>query len=748
MTSRDHSRWYLGIILVISTSLAICYNVLQPIWEAPDEPAHFGYIRFLQLQNQLPRAITGIHAFNQPWNTTNEYSQAPLYYIVEAIALKAVPLLPDAQPHLNPRVAWPGDPLREAVALHRTDESWPYSGLSLFVHAGRLVGTLFGVITLLATYSLVLTVTKRVGAALFATAWLAFSPVFLLTDSRLDNDAAAMATGSVALALCAGALVSPKRSSPLRLLFLSLGLTAALLSKLDTAFLIPLVAVAAGISADPAHSWNRHLARRMVVAAAILAIPLSTFAAWWLTYARSSAEVLGVKAGFGVLEPWTVIAGIDGGRALNAFWNWNATWWGGVGWGTLTLWPPLVYIALAIPMVGFTGLGLLSLRQARTGDETSRRREIVTIILVLSVIPIFYATVARAAVPAIGLDSNARFTLPAAPVIALLVAQGLTHPILSRIRRWAPQAYGTALIGLAVATAVVLLPRIPRPEIPSRLAVNVEETSRQPRVAFQNGIDLLSIGGLPSSLVPGRQLPIDLTWRVNVPVERSFTAFAQIIDVKDRRVVAASDAIPYAESFPPEAWQKLEIVDEHRTLTPPATLPPGQYVLLVGTYYLNGNEISPIPIVGSSPPANSAELMHWQVLPDAADLSTAKPTTAVFGSNIQLPGYSVETTGTSTTVTLFWLGTRPVPEDYVVSVQALGADGRPMSQNDSEPVDGRIPTSTWPPGRIVRDVHVLAVPVGSTVDRLIVVVYNRQSLQRLPVSEPGSPLADYLTLGR
>src|SRR5579859_3718219 len=211
MSSRDYFGWYLRTILAIATALSIGYNAFQPIWEAPDEPAHFGYIRYIQLNRQLPRDVPGTHVFDQPWSTTNEYYEVPLYYIVEAVALAAIPMLPGAQPHSNPRIAWPGDPLRDAAALHRTDEGWPYSGLSLFVHTGRLVGTLLGIITLLATYTLVLTLTSRVGAALFATAWLAFSPVFLLTTSRLSNDAAAMAAGALVLALCARTLVSPGR---------------------------------------------------------------------------------------------------------------------------------------------------------------------------------------------------------------------------------------------------------------------------------------------------------------------------------------------------------------------------------------------------------------------------------------------------------------------------------------------------------------------------------------------------------
>src|SRR5262249_44837794 len=152
-------------------------------------------------------------AFNRPWDTTSEYSQAPLYYGILAAALAPIRLPDDAGPHLNPFVAWPGHPWREAVALHRSAEGWPYRGGSVFVHLGRLVSTIFGLITLLATFGLVITVTGRFAAALFATAWLGFAPVFVLTSARLDNDAAAMATSALCLLACARLLVASGRPS-------------------------------------------------------------------------------------------------------------------------------------------------------------------------------------------------------------------------------------------------------------------------------------------------------------------------------------------------------------------------------------------------------------------------------------------------------------------------------------------------------------------------------------------------------
>jgi len=140
-----------GLVLLSFVILSAAYNVLQPMWEAPDEPAHFGFVRYVQTHHALPTGDPNALARLDAWNPTAEYIQPPLYYLVLAAALSSIKLPPGAQFHQNPYVAWPGHPWREAVALHRTDEGWPYHGLALYLHAGRLVSTGFGLVALLAT---------------------------------------------------------------------------------------------------------------------------------------------------------------------------------------------------------------------------------------------------------------------------------------------------------------------------------------------------------------------------------------------------------------------------------------------------------------------------------------------------------------------------------------------------------------------------------------------------------------------
>jgi hypothetical protein len=613
--------WALAGILVVFTAFSVGYNVLQPIGEAPDETAHLGYVRFVQINRALPRASQDARPLDQPWNLTNEYSQAPLYYLLLAALLGPLNLPPEDGPHLNPFVTWQGHPWRLSIVLHRSDEGWPYQGLARFVHAGRLVSAMLALIALVATFAMLRTVTGDPNLALFGTAWLSLAPVYLLTSSRLTNDVGALAAGATTLFLCARLLVVRRPADPIALVATSVSLTAALLTKLDTAFLIPLVLVAGFYAAAPIEPIRAGVLRRLATALALLVLPIGSLAAWWIDYGSSAGATVGVKAGFGVLNPVTVISQLDGHNFLDAIWSWHATWWGGIGFGSLSPWPAPVYVTLAIPFTLLLGAGVLSLRKRTLhGQSVPNHRAIAT--LAILAVPIFYATIARASVPDVGLDSNARFTLPAAPVLILVVACGLRYLTRGGARLVVAGSYLGSIFLYDVTMALVWLPAIPNQPIPARLAPPDDVQVQAPLMRFANGVDLIAIDGIPASLAPSSQVSLKLTWIARSSPQRDFTAFVQIVNPATQTRIAAVDQIPFESTFPPRLWQDGEIVDESQTLLLPATFDPGRYVLLVGAYYnLGAGGIEPIGAQSATASGASIAIREWVVASASATWS-------------------------------------------------------------------------------------------------------------------------------
>ena len=125
---------------------------------------------------------------------------------------------------------------------------------------------------------------------------------------------------------------------------------------------------------------------------------------------------------------------------------------------------------------------------------------------------------------------------------------------------------------------------------------------------------------------------------------------------------------------------------------------------------------------------------------------------ARFGDEILLTGYALASetlaSGEILPVTLFWQAQAPVAERYKVTVQLLDSAGRLVAQQDTEPADGLLPTTTWEVDQVLADRYgILApavLPPGQVT--LIVGLYHIATGERLPASLSGKPAGDHLRL--
>jgi hypothetical protein len=85
-------------------------------------------------------------------------------------------------------------------------------------------------------------------------------------------------------------------------------------------------------------------------------------------------------------------------------------------------------------------------------------------------------------------------------------------------------------------------------------------------------------------------------------------------------------------------------------------------------------------------------------------------------------------------VILAWETTQPVRDDLTVFVHAVGPSGL-ISQSDSPPAGGNLPTSRWEAGDMVLDRHLLDSVAGA--DRILVGLYRNPGAVRLSTSDGG-----------
>ncbi|MFN8422140.1 MAG: DUF2142 domain-containing protein [Anaerolineae bacterium] len=276
----------LAALVVAYAALATGYRLATPFGEAPDEAGHIAYVSFLRANGRPPRHGEVGEPLKQ------QVKHPPLYYALCALAATDQDdrgLLFYRNPQFEP-----AKPRAEVftASRHTQAERPPMAPRYAFVAAIRRLSTVLGVVTVLATVLLSLTVLPGRGAhALAAGAVAAFLPQFLFMSGVVNNDALATAGGTLALVAAARVAVRPPRDRDRIVLGLLLGL--GLLAKLTTLAIVAVAGVAVALAARRARSWRALTRGSALTGGTFLAV-----AGAWLVWNRIlGGDVLG-WAGF------------------------------------------------------------------------------------------------------------------------------------------------------------------------------------------------------------------------------------------------------------------------------------------------------------------------------------------------------------------------------------------------------------------------------------------------------------------
>ncbi len=314
-------RLALALILGLYAVFGVLYAVYTPPWQAPDEPAHYNYIRFLAEHRALPVIGTG------------DYDQAYLERIVRERFPPDLSIAPltyeDHQPPLYYLLATP-------VYLLGGGRLIPL----------RLLSVALGLLWLTVVHRLARVLCPdRPFVALTATALAALIPQHIAMTAAVNNDALADLVLATALLLA----LSPRPWT------LGAVLGLAVLTKTTAYVALPVALLALwwpqdGKSLPPRHAaaqTGRALLAALFVAGPWLIRNISLYG--WadpLGLARHNAVVVGQPR----TAEWLAQYG-SLGLAAQFFRTTFQSFWGQFGWMSVPLHPP-VYLALA----GLSGL--------------------------------------------------------------------------------------------------------------------------------------------------------------------------------------------------------------------------------------------------------------------------------------------------------------------------------------------------------------------------------------------------------
>ncbi len=120
-----------------------------------------------------------------------------------------------------------------------------------------------------------------------------------------------------------------------------------------------------------------------------------------------------------------------------------------------------------------------------------------------------------------------------------------------------------------------------------------------------------------------------------------------------------------------------------------------------------------------------------------------------FGDCMVFLGYDLDSAtvepGGRLSLTLYWRALRPMEDSYTIFTHLVDADGHIWGQWDNPPMQGSYPTTEWEAEEFIPDKYEIPVRMDTPAGeyRLEVGVYNRETMERLPVfNDKGERLPD------
>lgn len=727
-------------LMLAHFALGVVFSLVVPIWEAYDEPGHYAYVQYVANHFGLPPAGSPVS------KNFNEGIQPPLYYLV--LGFSTFWLHPREQPVIerNPLQApFHGIPQGGLnIAVHGDDEAFPFHGVALAVHAGRIMSVLLGTFAVWFTFCLArLVFPGRPILTLAATAVHAFWPQFLFMSSVINNDGLAVTWAALALWTTLRLVLQPVRARDLLWPVLALG--AGALTKLSVVALAPLVVVGLG-----AALWKlmaglpkRSVWRLLAVSAA--ALGLGGTGLWFylrdLMQRQTSNvplnEVLESLGKF-VADPFAPYFGW--GLLPAALAHGFFSFWASFGWGNVPVEDGVYTFAAWLSLIGLLGLAIFLVRGTRA-------QRISLVFLLAAVVSVVGATTYLALFLR---DVNVlagRYMLTALPAVSILLTAGVAYWF---PRRW--QDPGAVLLGLGLMawSALIpfhtimpayappqLLPESALSDVPNRMQANFGDELEL--VGYQLSADSVTTGGV---------LPVTLYWRALKPMSVDYFVAVHLISI-DGHPVDGLDLFPGNGSYATSLWKPGTIIPDHYDVPVRVDIAePAGGALVVSVYQTQGkNEQIPLKIAQPSGPAHTAATFgRFRLLPLSPP--AAKPSVHVqfqLGDEIQLIGYDAERDGPSARVRLYWQALRQPEHDYTRFVHAADSREALLAQQDSQPQGGLFPTGLWRAGDVVVDE--VALPLGAAATgqplHLWVGMYQLENLERLPVFDAsGSHVPD------
>jgi len=716
--------FWLAIAYVLT---GVVYVQVTPALEKPDEDGHYGYMLYLRENMALP-PLTFVEGF------ASEYKQPPLYYVVAAILTRWLPIESDPQALLvtNPYVDYSVPGFRNDnrnVFLHP-----PY--LTPTIRGGRFVSLLFGLGTVIACYFLAATLFPTNPLVAISTAVVVgFHPKFLFISTAVNNDAAIACLSAWIVA----ALIYRVQKGPFPHFAVLLGVLIGLgsITKVSGLVFIPLT----GLALLFIHrGFSRAFFRDATI---VIALVLLVGGWWYMRNWWAYGDPLSIDTHISdaaATRPFRERIAHDLSSIERTFWaNLSRVFVSPIWLDKILIW--WGRISLLLLLAG------LWLNRRSLPIKKPALLILLSWPITLFVLLVVYWT--RQSWWAYG-----RLLLPAIGPIAFLFVLGWLLISPNRWQRW--------IVGLGVgpiAIVGILTPFVSiRPLYQPWRELSTETLEYTAGLRFidpTTGTPVAELVGynLPHPFAkPGDFLPIELCWKALSQTEIPYAVFVHLLDTSQldahgapgiwgsRRTYPGLGNLSTDRWTPGQAFCDTVLVQ----VSPEAPTPLGSTIevgliephteIRLQAQTLDGTPID-LPIVRGVP------IVAPEAVPAVGPPARYILDGAIALSNVEFSGSAQDTL----TVTLTWQAMHPVSYDATTFVHLRERDAGLLAQVDSQPLNGRFPTSYWLPGQVVTDVFGLRLTpevydgfrraLESGALELNVGMYTWPTMDRLPATD-------------
>lgn len=770
---REH--WLAVLVALVFLALALWYNITLPVGESDNEVSHYRYVQYIKAEGKLPPTdyvwpavptADQCEVVREPaaQNPEHQFRQPPLYYLLTAAATAWLDTSDNWWPPNNPFGVMARNNIEGGinVSIHSAREAFPYEGTTRAVHVMRFVSTLIGLAGLVAVYlsgRLVFRLLPGPGAALLM-ATIAFIPTYLFAASVITNDILAGALGMWCIYFCLRSTLDKVHLGYYWLALLAM--TLAILTKYYSVVLILPIGVTSMFLLVKARreGSKRFWTSLAVVALAVIAHSLLPI--WWFMrnlslYGTLVVDYPNVAKPLGAEMAWagnSASAGLL--RKLVEDWAFTFdTFWGLLGADVVRL-PTWLTSTLFVVCVA-CGIGIIWKLLDKHQPRTLKVLALLALALFLAGGAILYLLNELAAL-------RGRYLLVLFPLAGFLLVWGSSALRTRRFPWLGSTLLAVLLLSISVAIPVGLIqPAYARPVTSAEVTLAPGE---QPvHATFGDFAELVAVEIEPKNIAPYQPLQVTLVWRVLKPTTNNYIIGVHLIGA-DQTFYGGTAHMPAKGNFATSLWQPGDIFrDSYRLYleTVPDRKLPTRGTVKITMYCATPTDQLYVPV------ADSAEVPLGDAIyagslrlgrPVTATPGSETPVLARFGDEINLLAVTDPSSGSvmdgqgaaSLPLQFTWQAQQPPRADYTLFLHVLDAAGNYVTGLDERLTQDYYPSSLWSAGEVVTDVHpsdlasLLRLPQGTY--RLTAGLYDRQTMQRLPVTSASLPAnADGIILG-